>query len=62
MVALTCLSTTLYVHCPSCILYVTVVSVATVAIYRTYFTVAGNESQYLVVAIFHCYLSYYLDI
>jgi hypothetical protein len=38
------------------------VSVTAVAAYRTCFTVAGNESQFLVVAIFHCYLSYYLGI
>ena len=38
------------------------VSVAAVVIYRTYFTVAGNEFQFLVVDIFHCYLNYYLDI
>jgi hypothetical protein len=40
----------------------TAVSVTAVAVYRTYFTFAGNESQVLVVAIFHCYLSNYLGI
>jgi hypothetical protein len=38
------------------------VSVAAFAIYQTYFTVAGDEFQFLVDAIFHGYLIYYLDI
>jgi len=47
---------------PVLYLYVTAVSVTAVAVCRTYFTFAGNESQFLLVAIFDCYLSNYLGI
>jgi hypothetical protein len=52
-------------YCCCCLpdlLYVTAVSVTAVAVYRTYFTFAGNESQFSLVAIFQCYLSNYLGI